>query len=745
MTTSSQPSAGDVDGTTSSQHGYTPSPYPLSILPKVHLSKPRPKLVQIVDVPPTPVPVTFCKDDGHGDGVANDDKVNEEREPLIANAAETYIKSASDNNQHNANTNPLIQVISTDFYNDTHTTNNATVTEMISDQCTIISAAATSMVICTTCNKHQARYTCPKCQTPYCSVACYRIHESSSSSSNNIICTESFYKDRVLGTMNGDAAIKGGENDDTIQLRNVLTRIHRDINNNLDSVEKREASLSQMLNNDNNGDATNEESDVVKGMQSHVQGGMLAANDQLSAAMVKLDARDGDQTNGVEIISDEDLAELAQHVLQMGGEEQEEDDNDEHDEKKGVLESIPPHLLAAFESALASATEVSESHTYSTKQSSSSCEQGELEKAWAPFVEHDTSWPGENQAMTHEMDEMMQCSSLWWVPGCEGGEVQHDINQQSSVLTSQFTPNPTLDERILALPSLLPTSTKSTPNMTLAFNIIEVLYATSFVMRVRRNMKNASRENDNHDVTIDETALLLSQSMVLSCDARYSSVREAMMACAEHLVDNKKVLPMSILKLALPTGDTIEGQQGQVLSWDTLSMDAATLSSKRRYVLRMLFEALDVCRSGLDRIKIQLKGMKSRPSGNGSVGKGSNVKGNGMSKKECEESKRQYKLASKKIEYMLSWTSSMWSSELESELSNELRAFVTDWQLDIQQEESSVEKMIRGIHANDNVGSGSDGGQLGIGGIFDIGGSRNVTSLMEEDMVSVSTVRKRPP
>ena len=46
---------------------YKPSPYPISILPKVSISRPRPKHVHTVDVPPTPLDV-------HGD-----DNTNEER------------------------------------------------------------------------------------------------------------------------------------------------------------------------------------------------------------------------------------------------------------------------------------------------------------------------------------------------------------------------------------------------------------------------------------------------------------------------------------------------------------------------------------------------------------------------------------------------------------------------------------------------------------------------------------------
>ena len=53
---------------------------------------------------------------------------------------------------------------------------------------------------CAVCRQNESRYQCPKCQLPYCTVACYRIHNSSSSGSSSSLgppCTEAFYKNRV--------------------------------------------------------------------------------------------------------------------------------------------------------------------------------------------------------------------------------------------------------------------------------------------------------------------------------------------------------------------------------------------------------------------------------------------------------------------------------------------------------------------------------------------------------------------
>lgn len=44
---------------------------------------------------------------------------------------------------------------------------------------------------------HPARYTCPRCNVPYCSLRCYQAHGT---------CAEDFYRDQVLGELRGRTA-----------------------------------------------------------------------------------------------------------------------------------------------------------------------------------------------------------------------------------------------------------------------------------------------------------------------------------------------------------------------------------------------------------------------------------------------------------------------------------------------------------------------------------------------------------
>lgn len=50
---------------------------------------------------------------------------------------------------------------------------------------------------CPAAEAQPARYTCPRCNVPYCSLRCYRAHGT---------CVEDFYRDQVLGELRGRSA-----------------------------------------------------------------------------------------------------------------------------------------------------------------------------------------------------------------------------------------------------------------------------------------------------------------------------------------------------------------------------------------------------------------------------------------------------------------------------------------------------------------------------------------------------------
>jgi len=61
--------------------------------------------------------------------------------------------------------------------------------------------------ICLVCSENGARYTCPQCHTPYCSIECFRNHTDTASSStldegHAFPCSEQFFKRKVTSLMN---------------------------------------------------------------------------------------------------------------------------------------------------------------------------------------------------------------------------------------------------------------------------------------------------------------------------------------------------------------------------------------------------------------------------------------------------------------------------------------------------------------------------------------------------------------
>ena len=87
--------------------------------------------------------------------------------------------------------------------------------------------------ICLVCSKNEARYTCPQCQTPYCSIECFRNHTDTASSStsdegstvnntNAFSCSEQFFKRKVTSLMQLESLEKEEKT------RRALNRYHHE-------------------------------------------------------------------------------------------------------------------------------------------------------------------------------------------------------------------------------------------------------------------------------------------------------------------------------------------------------------------------------------------------------------------------------------------------------------------------------------------------------------------------------------
>jgi hypothetical protein len=508
----------------------------------------------------------------------------------------------------------------------------------------------TETIICTTCSKNVARYKCPKCSEPYCSVKCYRIHDGTDTNPNSTTikpCTESFYKDRVLGEYHAR-----GSEEDRMKLRGILNRMHQDINKGMDDVKWREDMLSGLLRGSGSSDLNDK---VLSGL-----------NDDERLASGRID-------DGANQISDEDLAELASYLLNL------DDDPVDNDDSMARLqkELMPSHLLPVFECALASAL--------ACKQ-----EQGE-----------DESICEEGLNLSNERNKQQSNTSWqpWWLP-----ETNECLNEDERLSIS-----PNLDERIISIQPLR-SLTSQTNNDNLAYNILDVLYATSFAIR--------SLSSSNAHVISNAADLLLSQSLVLSNNAIYGSVYESMSSCVEHFVEMTKTMTM---------------MKRNSLSWDTLLADVALIAGNRRYVLKLLFEAADQFKYGLDSTRKQVKALKK----NGSIDKSALE----LEKKELEEAKRLYKLAIKKVEYFQSWCSSMWSIELEKEISQEVEQFFEHWTLPepVEKQECHLESMLESmLGSNDIKTNVFDGTSIAMVE----SSNKEYPFRLGKELIAVSTVRK---
>ena len=89
----------------------------------------------------------------------------------------------------------------------------------------------TPNILCPTCKKNVARYSCPKCSAPYCGLDCYKRHDvwdqsrdkgegKGTEEVSGGQCTEAFYRDRVVSINQLD--VKSEENKK--QMLNILAR-----------------------------------------------------------------------------------------------------------------------------------------------------------------------------------------------------------------------------------------------------------------------------------------------------------------------------------------------------------------------------------------------------------------------------------------------------------------------------------------------------------------------------------------
>lgn len=116
--------------------------------------------------------------------------------------------------------------------------------------------------VCQVCRQCESRYKCPRCQLPYCSVACYKEHNTDGTS-----CTEAFYQDRVATVLHYEAK------EQTKSIQQILTRSHQ-----------------QTLAGEEDCDQENDENDVSEQdlwrLAEALENGMVTDEDEIGRAHV---------------------------------------------------------------------------------------------------------------------------------------------------------------------------------------------------------------------------------------------------------------------------------------------------------------------------------------------------------------------------------------------------------------------------------------------------------------------------
>lgn len=99
--------------------------------------------------------------------------------------------------------------------------------------------------VCRVCSQNEARYTCPKCSIPYCSVQCYRNHNGTEGDSDKSSCTEIFYRDRVSQVLR----LEGKDREQ--ETKRMLNRAHHELSKDIldDSSDHDELFSKEELSN----------------------------------------------------------------------------------------------------------------------------------------------------------------------------------------------------------------------------------------------------------------------------------------------------------------------------------------------------------------------------------------------------------------------------------------------------------------------------------------------------------------
>ena len=218
------------------------------------------------------------------------------------------------------------------------------------------------------------------------------------------------------------------------------------------------------------------------------------------------------------------------------------------------------------------------------------------------------------------LDYVLDSWTPWWRPETiTSTSGTHDDDE----LTEEVT----LDEKILKIPpltSLHPHPSKLPP---LQFNLIDILYATCWTLRLYYGRSNAIESS------IDAADTLLNASVVLSNDARWETLSEALSACTIRSTESL--------------------QHGCNTPWHVLVSDVALICENPRFVAKALLGATDILREAAAVAK----------------------------RAEYLDAASRFRKCRKKIEFFLSWCREAANSVTIAGLARQIETWSADWKI----------------------------------------------------------------
>jgi hypothetical protein len=203
----------------------------------------------------------------------------------------------------------------------------------------------------------------------------------------------------------------------------------------------------------------------------------------------------------------------------------------------------------------------------------------------------------------------------WWRPELVTKE---EANNNFAVNKDQ-----TLDERLLRITPFHSLRKDTRPN--LLYNLIEILYSIVWTLRLYHGSRNAI-------ALAVEATRTLSASTVLSEDARYTTLEEALIQCT---AASTRLYP-----------------SGCNTPWTTLAQDVALLTMNSRQVVRALLEGIDLVKAAISVLK--------KESEEGYKNEVSNLR-----------------RVRKKLEFFMSWTRE--ATELDESVGEEIHEWIDQW------------------------------------------------------------------